>query len=160
MTSHLEEADKILKSQPNHEAALAITGIAHLKKGEADKALASFKRAQQVNLQNPEPLIDIGTVYVLQKKYSEAIKEYEEALKLAPDRIDALGSLAQLYFFQGNEKAAIERTQRQLQKTKRQADVYQLLGQLSLRIKEYPKAIEYLQKAINFKSWFNFSVFI
>ena len=36
-----------------------------------------------------------------------------------------------------------------MQKTKRQADVYQLLGQLSLRIKEYPKTIEYLQKAIN-----------
>jgi tetratricopeptide (TPR) repeat protein len=50
---------------------------------------------------------------------------------------------------QGNPKAAFQRVEQQLSKTKNQAGVYQLLGQLSIGAKEYAKGIEYLEKAVD-----------
>ena len=82
------------------------------------------------------------------KKYLEAIKYYEEALTLDPNRIDALASLTQVYVIQGNSKAAFERVEQHLKRTQNQAAVYQLLGQLSLGKKEYGRAIQQLEKAV------------
>jgi tetratricopeptide (TPR) repeat protein len=70
-------------------------------------------------------------------------------LALDPNRIDALGSMAQVYQWQGNPKAAFQRIEQQLSKSKNQAAIYQLLGQLSIGTKEYARGIEYLEKAIN-----------
>jgi tetratricopeptide (TPR) repeat protein len=92
---------------------------------------------------------NIGAVYALEKKYPEATREYEKALSLAPDRIDALVALTQIDLLQGNEKKALERAQQHLPKTKNQAQVYELLGQISLRSKEYGKGIEYFDRAVN-----------
>jgi tetratricopeptide (TPR) repeat protein len=91
----------------------------------------------------------MGAVYVTKRKFPEALKEYEQALLLDPARMDALASMAQVYFLQGNPKAAFHRVEQQLTKTKDQAGIYQLLGQLSIATKEYTAGIEYLEKAIN-----------
>src|SRR6185503_4158313 len=45
-------------------------------------------------------------------------------------------------------KQALEQAQQHLTKTKNTAAVYQILGQINLSMKDYPKAIEFLSKAI------------
>jgi tetratricopeptide (TPR) repeat protein len=110
--------------------------------------LATFQEAHKVNPQSAAPHVNMGAAYTIKKKFPEAAKEYEEALKLDPNRVEALGSLAQVQLLQGNSKAAFQRVEQHLSKTKNQAGVYQLLGQLSLGTKEYAKAIEYLEKAV------------
>ena len=90
----------------------------------------------------------MAAVYAVKKKYPEALKEYEQALTLDPNRTDALGSMAQVYILQGNPKRLFS-VEQQLSKTKNQAGVYQLLGQLSIGTKEYARSIEYLEKAID-----------
>ena len=72
-----------------------------MRNGESDRALSAFQQAQKVNPQNPAPHINIASVYVFKKKYPEALKEYEQALTLDPNRIDALGSMMQVYLLQG-----------------------------------------------------------
>jgi len=57
--------------------------------------------------------------------------------------------MAQVYQWQGNPKAAFQRIEQQLSKSKNHAAIYQLLGQLSIGTKEYARGIEYLEKAIN-----------
>ena len=145
----LEQSDKILQSRPDHVAALIISGAARLKKGEADKALALFKRAQAGDPNNSSIHSNLGAVYVLQKKYSDGAREYQEALRLAPDQIDSLVSLVQIDLIQGEEKRALQRAQQLLPKTKKQADVYQLMGRISLVNKDFGRGIEYLEKAVN-----------
>jgi tetratricopeptide (TPR) repeat protein len=126
-----------------------IKGAIALKAGDHDKAMAAFQQAQKINPKNPAAHINIGALHAIKKKFPEAIKEYEEALALDSDRVDALGSMAQVYLLQGNPKGAFQRVEQQLGKTKNQAGVYQLLGQLSMGTKEYAKGIEYLEKAID-----------
>ena len=69
-------------------------------------------------------------------------------MKLDPNRIDALTEIAQVYLAQGNFNAARDRAEQQLAKTKNQAGVYQLLGQISIGSKDYTRGIQYLEKAL------------
>ena len=147
----LEESEPILQAQPRNFDILMIAGTVRLKKGEAGPALDLFNRAKEVNPTDATPQINMGAAYVVQKKYGQALTAYEEALKLDPDRIDALGSIAQVLALQGNQKAGFERVQQQLAKTKNKAEVYQLLGQLSMDQQDYENALSYLQKAVALK---------
>jgi tetratricopeptide (TPR) repeat protein len=143
-----QESERILKVSPENRSALLIGGAAQLRKGEPEKALALFKKAQSLNPKDPVPYINIGALYVVQKNYPRALKEYEEALKLDADRVDALSSIAGIHILQGNRQAAFERVQQHLAKTKKQPEIYQLLGQLNLQGNEYAKAIEHFDKAV------------
>jgi tetratricopeptide (TPR) repeat protein len=145
----LEESDSILRTQPRNADALNIAGIARLKKGEVAKALDLLRRAKDLVPEDANPRINIGAGYVAQKKYNQALTEFEDALKLDPDRIDALGQIAQVLSLQGNQKGAFDRVEQQLTKTRNKAEVYQLLGQLSVDQRDYEKAIDYLNKAVN-----------
>jgi tetratricopeptide (TPR) repeat protein len=144
-----QEIEKILKVQPKNRTALMIGGAAQMRKGDVTNALVLFKRAQELNPKDPLIHLNIGAAYLAQKKYPEALKEYEGALKIAPDLFPAVRSITQIYFLQGNRKAAFERLQQYLVKTKNQGPVYQLLAQYSIAEKDAPKALEYLQKAID-----------
>lgn len=144
-----EESEQILQAQPRNLEILMIGGAARLKKGEVEQALELFRRAKDVAPADANPRNNIGTVYLIQKKYGPALAEYEEALKLDPDRMDSLSSIANVLAVQGSQKAAFERVQQQLDRTKNKAQVYQLLGQLSLAAKDYQKAIDNVQKALD-----------
>jgi tetratricopeptide (TPR) repeat protein len=65
-----------------------------------------------------------------------------------------------VYFLQGNPKSAFQRIEQQLSKTKNQAEVYQLLGQLSIGTKEYARGVEYLEKAVNLNPDFSSAYFL
>ncbi len=143
-----EESKRILQAQPQNRTALLIGGAAQLRKGEPEKALALFMRAREIDPKDPVAHMDIGDVYLVQKKFPAALKEYEEALMLDPEKIEALGSVVAIQLLQGNRKAAFARAEQHLGKTKNQAAVYQILGELSLEGKNYTKGIEYLGKAV------------
>jgi tetratricopeptide (TPR) repeat protein len=87
----------------------------------------------------------------MQKNYDQALKEFEESLNLDPDRLEALNSIAFTMAQQGNRKAALTRAGKHLGKTKMQAEVYQLLGKLSLDGQDYDTGIQHLRRAIEVK---------
>ncbi|HLO16387.1 MAG TPA: tetratricopeptide repeat protein, partial [Anaerolineales bacterium] len=143
-----ELSDQVLQIEPNNVEALLISGTARLKSNEFEKALALFRRAREQKSDDPSPRMNIAAVYLLQKKYPEAIKEYEAALELDPERFDALRAITQIHTIQGNQKLAFERAEQQLRKSKNQGAIYELLGRLKLASKDYPSGIQLLQKAI------------
>jgi putative PEP-CTERM system TPR-repeat lipoprotein len=143
-----QELETILRAQPKNRRALQLAGAAQMRKGDVTKALALFKRAQELNPRDPTSHLNLGAAYGAQKKYLEALKEYEAALKSVPDLFPAVRSIVQIHVRQGNRRAAFERLQQYLAKTKDQGPVYQLMGELSLGDKDSAKAVEYLQKSI------------
>jgi tetratricopeptide (TPR) repeat protein len=146
----LEQTDKILPFQPKNEAMLIAAGAARLKKGEVDKALAHFIKAKEANPNSFAARMNIAAMHSLQKKIPLAIKEYEEVLKLDPERVEALNSIVRLQLSQGNFKAAFDHAEQHLSKskTKNQAKIYELMGLAKLSGKEYSKGVEYLNRAI------------
>ena len=145
----LEQSELVLKAQPQNDLMLTVSGAAHLRRGEADKALTLFRKAKALNPKSHAVRMNMGTAYMAKKQYADAIKEYEEILALSPDRIEALASIVRAYSLQGDAKKAFDRAERHLAKTSNKAGVYQLIGQLRLGNKEYGQSIEYFQKAID-----------
>jgi tetratricopeptide (TPR) repeat protein len=147
----LQESESILRAQPDNADALKIAGVARLKKGEITQALELLKRAKILLPGDANLFFNMGEGYLTQRKYGQALIEYEETLKLDPDRIDALVQIAKVLSAQGNEKGAFKRVEQQLSKTKNKAELNQLLGQLSLNEANYEKALGYLEKAVALK---------
>jgi tetratricopeptide (TPR) repeat protein len=144
----LEQSEIVLKAQPQNDFMLIVSGAARLKRGEADQALTLFKKAKAINPKSHAVRMNIGTAYMAKRQYADAIKEYEEALNLSPDRIEALASIVRVYSLQGDSKKAFDHAERHLSKTNNRAAVYQLMGQLKLNNKEYSQSIDYLNKAL------------
>jgi tetratricopeptide (TPR) repeat protein len=71
-------------------------------------------------------------------------------LKMDPERVEALNAIVRLQLSQGNSKAAFEKAEEHLPKvkSKNQAKIYEMMGSSKLSSKEYSKAIEYLDKAV------------
>src|SRR6185369_6595427 len=117
-----KESEQILQIQPRNFDILIIAGTAQLKKGEGGVALDLFRRAKEINPGDASLHIDMGAAYIVQKKHGQALTEYEEALKLAPDRIDALAGIAQVLVLQGDQRTAFDRVQRHLATTNQKAE--------------------------------------
>ena len=144
----LAEAEKVLKIQNNNLAALLVVAGSRLAKGELEKSQAIYKAIQNAQPNNEAAAFNLGSIYRLQKKYPQAITEFEKVLGRNPDHVDALIGIARSEVLRGNSNAALDRVKGQLAVTKRQAPVYELLGQLQLAAKTYPDAIASLEKAI------------
>jgi tetratricopeptide (TPR) repeat protein len=145
------DIDLVLKYAPQNRSALLISAAAYLAKGEADKSLAVLRKAQSLDPEDARTYLLSGAASLLQKNYAQAVKEFEACLSRDPNVLEALNSIALTMVRQGNRKGAMERVERHFPKTKLQAEVLQLLGQLSLDAKEFDAGIDYLRRAIGLK---------
>jgi serine/threonine protein kinase/Tfp pilus assembly protein PilF len=82
----LEQFAIVLKSQPNHTAAIAMTGYTLRDLGELEQAVTNFKRVLELNPRNAQLLYHVGDTLVYLRKYPEAERYYNRAISLAPDR--------------------------------------------------------------------------
>lgn len=145
------ETEAILKHMPENRIALLINGAAGLPKGDTGKAINQLRKAQSLDPKDARVYTFLGAAFLVQKNYAQAMKEFEESLNLDPDQLEALSSIAFAMVQQGNRKAAMARAEKHLGKTKMQAEVHQLLGQLSLNGQDYDNGIQHLRRAIGIK---------
>lgn len=83
-----------------------------------------------------------------QFKPAPALKEYEEALRMDPNRIDALNLIAQILVDQGKAQEALLRVERHGEKVKDRAVIFHILGDINVRAGDPKKGVEYLEKAL------------
>ena len=97
-----------LALDPMHAHALAYLGDLELRNGNAEKSLDLLHRAIRVNPEIRIAHVDLGAIYVEQKRYPEALAEFRTAVKLDPNQPDAHFRLGRLYQAMGNASAAKE----------------------------------------------------
>ncbi len=114
----LQEAQKILKTDPTHRSALYTAAGALYKKGDYEKALELFQRIQKHYPTDSAIHVSLGGVYMAQFKLVQAQREYEEALRLLPNRTDALNIVAKLLVQQGKVQEALHLVEGYLEKVK------------------------------------------
>ena len=68
-----------------------------LRRGDSEQALREFERAVAANANYPEAYADIGSVHLNAKRYAEAHRALESALKLDPEQYRANLYLLTLY---------------------------------------------------------------
>jgi type IV pilus assembly protein PilF len=105
------EAEAALVLDPSNADAWLVKGLLlHHSFGRPDEALAAYQRA--VSLKEPfsEAHTNLGTLYVDQKRYDDAIREFEIALNdvLYAAPFIAHANMGWAYFRKGNTKDAID----------------------------------------------------
>ncbi len=104
----LDYYEAALKRIPNREALLHNKiGITNLQMGQLDEAKRGFRDALKADKNFPEAHNNLGVLYYMQKKYGDAVKEYEQALKLRQSA-SFYANLGNAHFAQKDfEKAAL-----------------------------------------------------
>jgi len=84
-----------------------LTYLIDMKLGKKLEALASAKKAVEVDSTSPTPFLDLGDVYLQSANYELAIKNLETALKMDPQNLQGLWMLEQAHEESGDYAAAV-----------------------------------------------------
>ncbi len=81
-SNYLKIANSPMNEKTAGEETLLRAGLYYWHAGDAEKALNSVNEVLKKSPENPGGLTQRGDIYVLQKKYAEALKDYQAALDL------------------------------------------------------------------------------
>jgi len=96
----MEEAREVLKRDPKSIQARLIIGGVYLFKNDIPKATKSYEEVIQIAPNNPIGYFQMGRVLLTQKKAKEALPQFEKALSIQPNFLEALNLIVAIYLDQ------------------------------------------------------------
>jgi tetratricopeptide (TPR) repeat protein len=105
----------------------------NVRDGNYDQAIREFQKALEINTENIEARVALGSTLLAQGRLEEAAKPLTEALSRDPTSKDACWLLGALHEKQGDFPEAMRAYQRALEIDPGYAPTHQSLGRLSLR---------------------------
>ena len=116
-------------------------GIERFRRGDFEGAVQAFKQVSELDPDNIQAYVSIGSAYMRMDRLSEASNAFRRALVLAPDDVTAVVGLAQVHKLLGEPDRALEGLERALEIDPGNADahytkaiIYQELGELELEL--------------------------
>jgi len=91
----IREYRKVIELRPDLPEAYTNLAVAQKRKGELDQAIANLNKALERKADYAAAMTTRGGIYAEQSKWSEARRDFEQALKLNPKDDGALYGLAQ-----------------------------------------------------------------
>jgi tetratricopeptide (TPR) repeat protein len=145
-----KEYQAVMTLEPqSSETAVALANI-YMKGQRLPEAESMVRKLIAAKADDASLHFQLGRILAAQKKYDEAIPEFEAGLKVAPDA-EAQRDLADLYTTSGKHDRA-EGMYRELLKTRAgDADLRYSLGQALLRQRKFPEAQEELIATLKLK---------
>jgi tetratricopeptide (TPR) repeat protein len=145
----LATAQQIITAQPYSADGFIFKCIAdttRLKYGDAQQdAEQAIERAPQ----SPAPYIQMGNVYLAQKRHAEAVSFYQQALDRDPSSAEGLSGVMNTYAAQKQYDKAIAAANAQIAKSPNNSNFYDLLGTALFNgKKDLPGTEAALRKAI------------
>jgi serine/threonine-protein kinase len=124
-TQALEEFGTAAKREPNNADVAAAIGAILRRQGKWDQAVASLKRATELDPRSYSDLKELGHTYLVMRAYPEAERALNRAIALGPDLPVAYGLLMQLYL---NWDGSVEKPRRVLQQALTRMDFGRLVA--------------------------------
>jgi tetratricopeptide (TPR) repeat protein len=154
----VQEAQDILKRDPNNLEAHKLLGriylrsLGDLQSGSGSEsvlkaAIEQYEQILKIEPDNSDDHLLLGRLYQLNKDLRKAEAEFKTAIKLQPDSEEAITTLALLYNDEGDAPKAAE-TLSSVPDSARSGKLYSALGYTYEQQKNYKKAIEAYQHAI------------
>jgi tetratricopeptide (TPR) repeat protein len=103
--------DEVLKKQPNNARALLVEARFLLAENKMDEGLAKAKSAVQADPQLAAGHYLLGMIYQSKQDSEEAIKAFQEVLKINPRAVPAQLELAQLELRRGSAGSSVQLAQ-------------------------------------------------
>lgn len=163
---NINEQNKINK--PAEARKYYLTGLGYSSKGEFAGAKPQFKKALEIDKFNHFPefaletLTDIdrgviskeygacffkGLKCLENRQYQQALKEFENAIKINPGYVKAYNCIGNVYHLLRKPQDAIIYYEKSIQIDPNYANAYNNLGGEYFSLKQYRQAITYVEKA-------------
>ena len=140
--------EKLSQQQPQNVAARLLLADAYSAQGRLDSAVQIYRELEKAYPQNPQVPLLLGTAFLQQKKNTEARKEFDHALELAPDYLPALEQAVNLDLMEKQYAAAQQRVQKQAGQNPKAAALQLLLAKVLVARGDTNQAESALLKAI------------
>ncbi len=150
-----EYLSRALAIYPENYIAIYFQGLILLNQNQPDSAISYFDRATDLKVNYADPYYGKGKARMMKKDFAQAIKEFELAYKHGGQNYKILNEAALAYFMLGDavpdsQKSSYEKginlSNESLQKNPNQANVYQNLGYVYLRLGNKQAAAQCYQK--------------
>ncbi|WP_295803325.1 serine/threonine-protein kinase [uncultured Microbulbifer sp.] len=99
----IESLANNISKHPNHWASHETLAAIYGEMGEYDTAESLISKIPP-SLLTWQTYSNLGSAYFLQRKYKEALMNYQKALELAPNNIPTLGNIAEIYLIREEER--------------------------------------------------------
>lgn len=143
----IEKLERVLELRPNYLEAYKNLAMLYLEFANPNEAVELVKKA----LNNPEITPDyslyyiLSTCYMIKKEYKNAANNLEEALKLNPDHIQMINSLAVCYMNTGELNLGFPHLKHALELEPDNALTNYNLGIYRQTLDDYTGALKYFQ---------------
>lgn len=149
----IDEARKASQNSPNWVATLENLGMVYrdirgFAQGASNWAMDSFSKAAKLEPTNPVFISEIGKLLRDDKKTEEAKKEFERALELKPDYLDAKIQLALILEAEGNSGEAITKLKEIVGQNPYNVEAIFQLGRVYYNNNQTDEAIDQFEKAL------------
>jgi tetratricopeptide (TPR) repeat protein len=135
-------------NRPAKDQAIFDNAIEAIQKKHYDQAIYLVRQIVETDPNDFQAWERLGTVYFIQKNFTEAEKSYVEALKRHPGYAVVLISLGRLRIVQKNFDGAVEVLAQAVKVEPGSAQANYFLGEAYLQIKKGSKAVPYLYEAL------------
>jgi eukaryotic-like serine/threonine-protein kinase len=99
--AHIEDSTALVLD-PNNAEVLGALGWSEVRLGRWESARGHLEQAVALNPRSVSAAVNLGTVLLFTRQYSEAERVFDRALQLAPANLDALESKAMVALAQGD----------------------------------------------------------
>jgi tetratricopeptide (TPR) repeat protein/TolB-like protein len=143
----IAEMKRGLQLAPNSDQGYVRMGNIYLATGQKEEAVASFKKGIEVNPYYWVIHRDLGRTYYSIGENEKAVAEFQQVTQLQPDNVEGWSNLATANLRLGKLQESIAAYQKSIQLAPTYL-AYMNLGIVYTASKEYPKAIEALEKSV------------
>lgn len=141
----------VLQSNPDHPAALNLSGVVAHQRGQHEIAVEMISRAITNNPRISQFHNNIGVAFAALGKFREAIDAYEQAILLRPNHADAFNNMGNALQSLGEFDAAVEKYRQAVLLRPDYAEAYNNIGIALRKQGNYAEAIKNCTKAIQLK---------
>lgn len=158
----LEQASKLLdlavKLEPKNPEVYILTGDMYLEKTDGNNAIASYKKAQDLDKSSVKAILRVGQLYGRAKNYTLALDKYQDAAKVDSTFAPAYREQGELYYMAKQYEKAKTKYKRYLDLAGNNFSAKQRYASFLFLNKEYKESISLfneLQKQDTTKNFVN-----
>ncbi|MBU0673309.1 MAG: tetratricopeptide repeat protein [Proteobacteria bacterium] len=139
--------EEFLRRSPGSADIFSNLGLAYKALKQYDKAIAVFERASQLVPGLAEPYNNLGAIYQEIGDNAKALPQFEKAAEIITDNPVPAFNVAQTYLALGRYEEALSAYKNVLDRDEKFPRAYNGMSMAAYMLGEYPKAIEYADKA-------------
>ncbi len=152
---YLEQAREFVRTaqsrNPDSVRVLLASGRVNEATSQYNRALADYRRIQELEPRNVDALLRMGVVYQHLEEPDDALKAFRKAEELDPEYYRPYQMMGDFYYFRGRYVECAEEYRKMIERAPGMFDAYTALASPLVELGRYSEAEEVLQKSLKIR---------